>query len=561
MKITDLHIHPSAKPYNNIGYRDDEDLDIWRSTPAVEEYYLALPRGIRKVINETARDSQANLNRCVEGNIDPLFLVLHPAERGWFVRNNRKEKWLRKKLLQLILKDKHIPFLGASLTGFAFGKVSKIIKRVKEGEGIDYFEKETWEEYKFIVEQSLNTTGHSGKKLEIASTYEELLKIRQKEDSIAGILTIEGGHALTNVPKSQDFSIPWEKQDINFQKDFKFSLKRNIQRIKGSLPEDDKNFSHTPFIITLAHMYNNFLCGHAKTYRSGKSIFPGMDDLLDQETYMDAAISEVGEIAIQELLSRRNGQRILIDIKHMSMRARIRYYEIVKAKRRAGDFVPLIFTHGAVNGFEKNDYWRKDLNKLDNRSYFSRWSINLSNQDIRKIHEYEGLIGLAYHEGRMPGELAKKEFKYWKKKIRNSQNPLVYQEELKKAYVRLIAANIFQIMDALHDDPKGWDRISLGSDYDGIMDPFNCYTTVADFKTSIQELISFFQKPENYLSKGIFIYRNDKKVLLKAQDVKEKIKNFDPEELGRKIAFDNVENFLKKYFTEKYLQAKVVHHT
>jgi len=541
MKVLDLHLHPSLKPYNNNGYRRNEELNIWENVLEIKEHFKSLPRMIRMTFNETQRDSQSNLNRFLPGKTSLGFFSLHPVERGWYDLEARKRRSIRRFLLDLFLRPSHYPHLAASMSGLPYIKVLKILSRVKDGRGIDYYEKETFKEYLYIVEQS-KTTGADGARFEIVSDFGHYQQVLQKKNTFGAVFSVEGGHALTNLKYNEWLYKPYEKMEPHEQVELRSATLRNVLRLKGQSPSDVFNFDpdHTPFFVTFCHMFNNFLCGHAKTFGDGKFVLPGMSDLLHQETSMNNGITPLGWEVLQSLLSRENGRRILIDVKHMSMRSRGQYYEYVANLRMEGEQVPIICSHGAANGYETNYLNRLDRNRLNKGEYFSRWSINLSNEDIRAIFESDGIIGIVPHEGRMPGSRLKKQFRKLKKKNKS--------RELKSEYNKLIWSNIFQMVAAVNQK-QAWDMICLGSDYDGMMDPFNGYEKQDDLLVLASDLAEYLDKKPR-----ISIYRDGLLIELELKEIRDLMFHFTAEELVEKIFSANLENFLSKYFTKGYLE-------
>jgi microsomal dipeptidase-like Zn-dependent dipeptidase len=538
--IIDLHCHSSLKPYVNDNYRTDGN--IWLGFKSDKENYYKLPKIVRGLIQETARDSQSHFDEFVSGNIKSGFIALHPPERGWFARNQRQERRFFKFILNLLLPDKKLPYLGASMMGAPRKKIEKIIKRVKEGKGIDYFNEETYREYEFLKERQ-GISGSWGFTYEIVNNYKDYQATLKKGNVIPVILTIEGCHALTDVDKGEYFTKTYKELPDSYREKLKKDTLENIRKIKGTGEGNVFDKKHTPFFVTLTHMYNNFLAGHARTHGGLVS------DLLDQVADLNGEITDIGWSAIEALLSRENGHRILIDVKHMSMRTRNEYYEYVKKQREKGDKIPIIASHAAMNGFEANDLSREDNAKMQKKSYFSRWSVNLSNEDIRAINESEGLIGIVVHEGRMPGKKASKVFKKLKKKIsKGRKKTYIYEKQLKDAYLRLIISNIFQVVVTVNNK-SGWDNIAIGSDYDGIMDPFDSYKTSGTFQLMMNDILEYLNNP-NY---DLTIYRNDEEQILRISDVKKYLYDYNPEEIVEKIGFRNAEQFLGKFFTIDYL--------
>ena len=552
--IIDLHTHPSLKPYNNQGYRPDEKLNIWKSVEEKNFHFQQLPGLIRKVIRESARSSQSNLDKLIDGNVRGVFFTIHPVERGWYSLSPRKgRRSFRRFLLDLILRKKHYPHLGASMSGLPYNKVDKIIKRVNRNEGINYFEEETFPEYDYIRKQS-ETISISKKKFRLANDYSEFKNILlNQHDTIAGILTIEGGHALGNVKNNEILYKTYKDLDSDDKEMIKKHYISNVSRLKGHADISSAVFhpQHTPFFITFCHMFNNYLAGHAKTFTPGKFILPGMDNLLDQEIGLNAGFSQLGREVVDLLLSRENGRRILIDVKHLSRPARKEYFDIVKQKRRNGDHIPVIFSHGAVSGYDSSYFenrGRQDTEADHTLGYFSHMSINLYNDEIREIVESDGLIGLATHEGRMPGGKAKKELEEIKRKISwQDHRADRFKIELRNAYLKLFLGNVFQIVHAVNDE-KAWDHICIGSDYDGIMDPFDRYPECGYFSILLGD-IQYYLK---HFSFDIDIYEDGYQKSLDKKELKKLMFGLDARMIVEKIAYKNIENFLSKYFTDEY---------
>ena len=221
---------------------------------------------------------------------------------------------------------------------------------------------------------------------------------------------------------------------------------------------------------------------------------------------------------------------------------------MLPTKELPGDSIPIIASHAAVNGHETNDINRKDTYRSDKNTYLSRWSINLSNEDIKAIHASDGIIGLVVHEGRTPGGKTKKKLKKLKKCIaKGGKRAFHAQEDLAALYCQLILSNIFQIVLAV-GNKTAWNIIALGSDYDGIMDPFNCYPKVGDFHKLITDIGCFLEDP-----KPLKLYQKDKLTTVEPSTLKDMMYSLSPTDIMQKIAHGNAEIFLSKYFTEEYL--------
>lgn len=190
------------------------------------------------------------------------------------------------------------------------------------------------------------------------------------------VLTIEGGHNLFN----KTFGFKYKKDVI-----------ANLQALKKS--------EYKYLFMGLAHLARNRLATHAY----------GMKLLHDRRFKpVGFGLRKLGKDVIKEALSKPN--RILIDIKHLSLESRKQYYEILKTEY-GRENIPIIASHTGVTGVSYNKMpvvkcgWRWRWNKvqyckpkglLDTK--FNPWSVNLYDEEIKTIVDSNGLIGLNLDE-------------------------------------------------------------------------------------------------------------------------------------------------------------------
>ncbi len=190
------------------------------------------------------------------------------------------------------------------------------------------------------------------------------------------IFTIEGGHNLFS--RTAGVSV---RNDVI----------RNLERLKLS----DNRY----FFLGLAHMEQNKLCNHAYGLK-----------LFNPEKFIPTknGITPLGKEVILKALEQPN--RILIDIKHMSLKARLEYYELLEDNNLN---IPIIASHVGVTGVSYNNM--PILDCIENREYncikvqycqpeglmhtkFNPWSINLYNEEIPTIIASDGIIALNLDE-------------------------------------------------------------------------------------------------------------------------------------------------------------------
>lgn len=570
--VADLHVHPGLKGFANEPYpEENQNRTIWDFYPKKEKALKELNFAIRGAIKELAKDSQAHLNGCADGHLMLPFISIYPVERQMFALERRAPFG---RLLYAILPDKNYAALGAAVAGMPKARVARILERnVFQGknDGVNYFEQYELELDYLKRQMEKPSSKYPGYRFQIARSYKEVQRLTRADNHIAGILTVEGAHSFGHYKYNTTFSKTYAELAEDERQLLRSSFKDNIKKVKRA--ED------TPFFVTFCHHFNNLLAGHARSM-SGKSNLipflpwpnlPGMRHIFNQEPNLNAGFSELGREVMELLLDRTEGRRILIDAKHMSSAARKDFYEYVKKRREQGDAIPIIFSHGAVNGWPtlKEAQQHPEDEKIDKDAFFSRWQINLTDEDILAIYDSDGLIGLVLHEGRMPGDKFKKMARKYKKRIdkfakRNSarakRKKAAYEHKLKHEYLKLVWSNIFHMVRVVSEARKvegepadGWKMIAIGSDFDGIINPFNTYPDVCCFMDLKKELSDYLKEggPVNYAINGEVRHFHP-------EEIGQLMFGKTPEELLDAVFYDNADRFLKKYFNAGYLESKAV---
>ena len=569
-KFADIHVHPTLKPFNNRKYPNKDGVvqTLWDKFDERTEDLNKLPRFVRKKVKVLAKASQANLDACVVAKLVCPFISLYPVERQWFdVRlkfdpHGRFIPEMIKLVKRIFLPKKIYPHLGAALSGFPTEFVKKIMQRIEKNEGIDYFNKELLPQIDYTLDQMKSISkDYKDWSFKIATDYKEFHDFTNEDKTICSILTIEGGNSLGNYNSHNIFYK--EYKDLNPIE--KYYLKRDFINNVTAL-KSWKGGRYTPFFISFCHHFNNLLAGHSRSLAA----FGG---LLNQEPGLNRGFNKLGKKILKLLLSRDSGRRILIDTKHMSIYSRFYYHQLVRERReKSGDSIPIIQSHAAINGLEsflKALDCDEDKKGFDDNAYFSQWKMNLNDEEILDIYDSDGIIGIVFHEDKMPGgkvkaqtkELSDRFHKLQEIKIRSAQQQKEYVEitnGLKPIYMQLIWSNIFHIIRLIYENrvddkgnpANGWKIISIGSDYDGMIDPFDGYFSVSDLPTLFDEMIDYINT-----GKGIIHYaENGKSCDFQIQQIDKLMFGKKIEDILGDICFKNVDNFLKKYFTDSYLR-------
>ncbi len=188
-----------------------------------------------------------------------------------------------------------------------------------------------------------------------------------------------------------------------------------------------KNFRHRILYLTLCHFAQNPLCTQAYAMKLVKPT--------KVPTFLPAGtgLTERGKSVIRRCYDTTSGQRILIDIKHMSLSGRQQFYAWKRADPELRD-VPIVASHAGVTGLpwaydQRKAYWDEErflpslgqwaidyrkpaglsLGRLE--SNFNPSTINLFDEDIREIIASGGLIGLMLDQRQLG--VNKKPFEYF----------------------------------------------------------------------------------------------------------------------------------------------------
>lgn len=288
-----------------------------------------------------------------------------------------------------------------------------------------------------------------------------------------------------------------------------------LEEIKANLTHLCTRQDLRVLAVNLAHLQYNHFCNHAF----------GVKMFNDSKFYADGnGIDDPGAVwEIVEMLYNRN---ILVDIKHMSVKARHEFYS---GRKQRGYTLPLICTHAGVAGISRGRagyyVYEKPKKKpgairqvaymkplgIVHRTSFNISSINLYDEDIIEIIASGGLIGISL-DRRIVGfteyfdtdeihdieYLSKGEYSFLFDDAEPSRDwqpdevltPVTHTIEEKQNYITLDARYflnqvlyILKLAEAKGDDwfNKALRSICIGSDFDGMIDSLFCCRTAVDY--------------------------------------------------------------------------------
>lgn len=491
LKYADLHIHSTLRPFINKHYSTKEGLtSVWEQR---------LPSK-READNDVIHFSEADFSSLIEGRVKFAFTALYPLEQGWF-------------------QPKRLKFLFRLFAKFVTHFPYRVIK-IFQGDNYNYFEL-LKAEGEFLVNQTKQSKlftfdGIDYKfKARIPHSKQELQNYLQELTTLIVIPTIEGINALLPTNAKNVETVPFEviQSNINFL----------------------KNSEYRPFFITLSHHFYNGMCGHAKSFGFGTLRMKIVGYFIDQSWGMTADLSPKCRQVIEKLLGIGKFQgekRILIDVKHLNTISRQQYFKIIEShnKENPDDIIPIIASHVGYSGRHYFEYTTDIKAHLSNEgfvkstSYFNESEINLSNKDVEAIFKSQGIIGINLDERIISSNDVIKKSKKIKNKI-----------ELKKFWAKQIVRNITEMAKVIFNSniydeeakSRVWDMFSIGSDYDGFINPVDSYVSSIDLP-SLSEYIAKALKEDEIFKSYNF--------------------GLTAEDLTKKIMGENVKNFLIKYF-------------
>ncbi len=218
-------------------------------------------------------------------------------------------------------------------------------------------------------------TGKKFKILTRASEFDEAVT-----DTVWGAIIVEGLHCFFNDPNSPDA---------------KMEFTNNFNEFTNN---------NTVLAINICHMQQNPFCNHAHgiQFFTPSFFYPTRK-----------GITKWGEEVIQLMINKK----ILVDIKHMSLKTRWELYTWFKDATDETRFIqPIICTHAGVTGLsiahrakyllhtpaDKGSVYEvtylKPKSKHDTETYYNCSSINLYDEDIANIFLSGGIVGLSFDQ-------------------------------------------------------------------------------------------------------------------------------------------------------------------
>ena len=492
LPIVDVHVHSSIRGFNS---RNTSKASIWQHQE--NDCSGRISNLFKFASHEVPKYTQSNLEAMIKSGNRLSYLSLTPLER----------EMLTARLLNEEKKG------GPTMSCVSGLENINIYENDKKA---DYF-KDFKDNIKWLENQMQAKHFYQGQdfKFELIKNRSQLKENLDNPNKISLILNVEGGHSfgysLSNKNDYQDSA----HQAYYF---------KNLRYVKGSENLNGSYFEYPVLALNINHFFWNGLSGHARTFTMAQNFIFGGGDGVDE------GMTDFGKKVITEMLDIKAGRRILVDIKHMSLASRKWYYNFIDSFAVQGDTIPVFSSHSTISGLSmfSKEYLDKDNKAKNRKSYLNHWTISLSKEDITKIVNTNGLLGLIMDKYKLCGKKGKKAM----------DETLAGTIQRRKVNLKIILANIFTAINA-YEGKKAWDHIAIGSDFDGMIIPFETYSSSAQLDNLAKDLHNFFEHPTDIFN------------LFTKEEIISLMYDYSPEELVKKIMSENALSFSFRNLPEK----------
>jgi microsomal dipeptidase-like Zn-dependent dipeptidase len=152
------------------------------------------------------------------------------------------------------------------------------------------------------------------------------------------------------------------------------------------------------------------------------------------------------------------------------------------------------------------------------------WTINLADEDVQAVHRSGGLIGIMLDKYKLVGDIGKQSYK----------KTVIGSEPRRQAYIKAIWANFFASVRAIND-VSAWNILCFGSDFDGMITPFEPYSRANDMPELAHDLQEFLENP------------TDIPTLFTKKELKRLCFGLSPKAILQKIMRENAFGFMVKH--------------
>ena len=451
MPFADFHVHGNFKSYFT-GYKVAEKKSPW------EKIIYKVDKVLFNEYDELFT-SQSCFSQMLKGDLQLAVVPLYSTERGFAASF----------LLQVL------NFLSKNID-------NKLFRAINKRQVTHY--KQLQDCYAHLL--TAYTGGHTdAAKVNFTRTSADF-----KLGHINVVFSMEGAHAFLD--REEDVTTPAGMQKV-------------VERIMDFKKKARDSEYPRLFILNFTHLTRAHFSNHAFGIK-----------LISHEDFIPIGrgLSAAGLKLIETCLMEDDDHHaIVIDIKHMSLESRKEYYKIRNAKYPG---VPVVASHAACTGISYefvNDYVeeinapqfnKKKCNLVTYRkpdghipgTGFNPWSINLYDEDIAEILVSGGIIGLSLDQRILgTGKLAREKMSRAETfegvtpdrpvlAADPDEGPSIKDAEL---HFRHFCNNLFHIIKVGKRisgfGDEAWNRVVIGSDFDGLIDAVDFCCTAEDYQS------------------------------------------------------------------------------
>jgi len=477
-RFIDLHVHPAMKPLGKSFNRKpginhpkrNRIHSIWHDDPPT-----LLDKAVNILLTLT-KFRQSDFTTLAKGGAKVVFVSLCALEKGFVMTKDNTS----------LLLDLPVNFV----TGIGKKRIDHI-QKMKE-----YFT-DLEMEYDFYkqLEEKVYRIGNQKFRYKIVSSFNEIKdEPKDKVQTIYVILTIEGTHVF-------NAGLTLANRKVNEKE-----VLENIDKVK--------NWEHRLFFAGLTHHFDNEIIGHAP------SLSGIVSKVFDQKSGMfQQGFNDLGKKVLHKLLDNSNGRRVLVDLKHLSIKARNELYNILDTEY-ADENIPLVVSHGAVNSWPDLPPDKEEREQGDSK--FQQLEINFYDDELVRIADSKGLFGIQFDERRLGSS----------DEIKNAQWSISRRRMLYKQS-KLVWNQIQHIAELLNSRDKfAWGVQCIGSDYDGIVNSLNGFWTA-------EEMPLF----DSYLEKHAYNF-----IASRQSDNLKPYNKLTADEIVERFMYTNAYEFLERSF-------------
>ncbi len=372
-----------------------------------------------------------------------------------------------------------------------------------------------------------------------------------KEGRINLVLCVEGAHSF-------------QDKYVGDTESLKSSTLKNLHALK----EKERLLYVSPI-----HLTRNLIGTHAYAMKLIKDI---------EFAPKGFGMTSFGEEFVEHCYKKNNkhGKRTFVDIKHMSLKSRLDFYQF--RKDNGYSRIPIIASHIGVTGRSYKSIRVSNERKVSSRNYYrithhdsfypveyyeqnspiqnycelNAWTLNLHDEEFLEIIDSGGLMGMILDERVLgagfkdEGEeiISEADYEYLKQKgyVKDAEDSVeldagddfanssvTFDPNRGDRGIKHLFANIIHIVKTYATNNSGslkaWDHIVLGTDSDGLIRTIERYANASQFPSLKNELFEVF---EEFRYEGRF---------------KKYFGTFETKTLIDKLFFKNGHAFVKKH--------------